>query len=112
MRRTHLSISLAANAVLDAFSYKLGYATELASSLIKLQIQNLSSMVCSCMSPEQSQPLTVTFLKDADWAYSSYHFSHPILTERLKAVGWTSEKKVSDSKPASNGDTNGPKKEL
>lgn len=30
----------------DAFSYKLGYATELASSLIKLQIQNLSSMVC------------------------------------------------------------------
>ena len=26
--------------------------------------------------------------------YSSYHFSHPILTERLKAVGWTSERKV------------------
>lgn len=34
--------------------------------------------------------------------YSSYHFSHPILTERLKAVGWTSERKVSsdDTKPA------------
>jgi STE24 endopeptidase len=30
----------------DAFSHKLGYATELASSLVKLQIQNLSSMVC------------------------------------------------------------------
>ncbi|KAK5113893.1 hypothetical protein LTR85_010426 [Meristemomyces frigidus] len=66
----------------DAFSYKLGYASELASSLIKLQIQNLSSM-------------------DADWMYSSYHFSHPILTERLKAVGWTSDRKVSsDTKPA------------
>lgn len=32
---------------------------------------------------------------DADWMYSSYHYSHPILTERLKALGWTSEKKVS-----------------
>lgn len=31
---------------------------------------------------------------DADWMYSAYHYSHPILTERLKAVGWTSEKKV------------------
>ena len=28
--------------------------------------------------------------------YSSFHYSHPILTERLKAVGWTSEKKGSD----------------
>ncbi|GAB7359466.1 hypothetical protein MBLNU230_g6113t1 [Neophaeotheca triangularis] len=63
----------------DAFSHKLGYAQELASSLIKLQIQNLSSM-------------------DADWMYSSYHYSHPILTERLKAVGWTSEKKVGSEK--------------
>lgn len=59
----------------DAFSHKLGYSAELASSLIKLQIQNLSSM-------------------DADWMYSAYHYSHPILTERLKAVGWTSETKV------------------
>ncbi|EME39248.1 hypothetical protein DOTSEDRAFT_75093 [Dothistroma septosporum NZE10] len=63
----------------DAFGKKLGYAKDLAASLIKLQIQNLSSM-------------------DADPLYSSYHYSHPILTERLKAVGWTSEKKVSDGK--------------
>ncbi|KAI7609197.1 CAAX prenyl protease 1, partial [Hortaea werneckii] len=62
----------------DEFSNRLGYARELASSLIKLQIQNLSSM-------------------DADWMYSAYHYSHPILTERLKAVGWTSEQKVSSS---------------
>ncbi|CZT18355.1 probable zinc metallo-protease [Ramularia collo-cygni] len=60
----------------DAFSHQLGYAKELSAALIKLQIQNLSSM-------------------DADWLYSSYHYSHPILTERLKAVGWTSEKKIS-----------------
>lgn len=59
----------------DNFSFKLGYSAELASALIKLQVQNLSSM-------------------DADWLYSSYHYSHPILTERLKAVGWTSEKKA------------------
>jgi STE24 endopeptidase len=78
---------------IDAFSLKLGYAAELAQSLIKLQIQNLSSM-------------------DADWMYSSYHYSHPILTERLKAVGWTSEKKVSVAKPSSKEDSDAPKKDL
>lgn len=25
---------------------------------------------------------------NADWLYASYHFSHPILTERLGALGW------------------------
>lgn len=25
---------------------------------------------------------------DADWMYASYHFSHPILPERLGALGW------------------------
>lgn len=48
---------------------KLGYSKELAQSLLKLQIQNLSTM-------------------DADWMYASYHYSHPILSERLKALGW------------------------
>ncbi|KAK5738069.1 zinc metalloprotease [Elasticomyces elasticus] len=72
----------------DAFSYDLGYSKELAASLIKLQIQNLSSM-------------------DADWLYSTYNYSHPILTERLKAIGWTSEHKVagtSTSTPAEKAD--------
>lgn len=41
--------------------------------------------------------------------YSAYHFSHPILTERLKAVGWTSEKKVAGD-VAADGDAG--KKEL
>ncbi|KAL5382612.1 hypothetical protein DPSP01_006449 [Paraphaeosphaeria sporulosa] len=59
----------------DAFAVKLGYAGELGASLIKLQIQNLSSM-------------------DADWFYSSFHHSHPILTERLKAMGWKGDRKV------------------
>ena len=53
----------------DDFAKGLGYKTELAKSLIKLQIQNLSTM-------------------DADWMYASYHFSHPILSERLGALGW------------------------
>jgi STE24 endopeptidase len=55
----------------DAFALGLGYKAELARSLIKLQIQNLSTM-------------------DADWMYASYHFSHPILSERLGALGWKS----------------------
>ncbi|KAJ5105491.1 CAAX prenyl protease 1 [Penicillium alfredii] len=53
----------------DSFAQNLGYSKELASSLLKLQIQNLSTM-------------------DADWMYASYHYSHPILTERLSALGW------------------------
>ncbi|EGD96703.1 CaaX prenyl protease [Trichophyton tonsurans CBS 112818] len=52
----------------DAFAVKLGYSKELARSLLKLQIQNLSTM-------------------DADWMYASYHYSHPILSERLAALG-------------------------
>lgn len=58
----------------DEFAQKLGYKTELAKSLIKLQIQNLSTM-------------------DADWMYASYHFSHPILSERLGALGWYGDEK-------------------
>lgn len=53
----------------DAFAVKLGYSAELAKGLIKLQIQNLSTM-------------------DADWLYSAYHYTHPILPERLRALGW------------------------
>ena len=59
----------------DEFANKLGYNAELARSLIKLQIQNLSTM-------------------DADWLFATYHFSHPILTERLKALNWQSTGKV------------------
>lgn len=59
----------------DAFAQNLGYSAELAKSLIKLQVQNLSTM-------------------DADWMYASYHFSHPILSERLKALDWQPTEKV------------------
>lgn len=63
----------------DEFAVKLGYSKELARSLIKLQIQNLSTM-------------------DADWLYASYHFSHPILSERLAALGWSSDEKKPNEK--------------
>jgi STE24 endopeptidase len=69
-RRMHPSNNCA-----DDFALKLGYKAELAQALIKLQIKNLSSM-------------------DADYYYSAYHYSHPILTERLKAIQWTGEKKA------------------
>jgi STE24 endopeptidase len=59
----------------DDFAKGLGFKTELARSLIKLQIQNLSTM-------------------DADWMYASYHFSHPILSERLGALGWFGDEKA------------------
>ena len=36
---------------------------------------------------------------DADWMYASYHFSHPILPERLGALGWYDQKKL-DGKAA------------
>ena len=59
----------------DSFARSLGYEHELARSLLRLQIQNLSTM-------------------DADWLYANYHFSHPILTERLKALDWTPTEKL------------------
>lgn len=69
----------------DKFALDLGYKTELAKSLIKLQIENLSTM-------------------DADWLYASYHYSHPILSERLKALNWQSSGKVSSADVKLNGD--------
>jgi STE24 endopeptidase len=73
--------------VLDEFAKKLGYSRDLAHSLIKLQIQNLSTM-------------------DTDWMYGAYHFSHPILAERLGALGWYGEKAKSekDAKTTKEGD--------
>ncbi|KAI9841207.1 MAG: hypothetical protein M1837_000934 [Sclerophora amabilis] len=63
----------------DAFAVSLGFSTELARSLIKLQIQNLSTM-------------------DADWLYASYHYSHPILPERLGALSWHGGKQADSKK--------------
>ncbi len=45
---------------------------------------------------------------DADWMYASYHFSHPILPERLGALGWhdgdkADRKEVTSEKPKASG---------
>jgi STE24 endopeptidase len=61
----------------DEFAKGLGMRLELASSLLKLHIQNLSTM-------------------DADWAYATYHYSHPHLSERLKALDWKGSEAVTD----------------
>jgi STE24 endopeptidase len=58
---------------------KLGYKNELARALIKLQIKNLSEM-------------------DADWLYSAYNHSHPILAERLRALGYNPSEDVAQEK--------------
>lgn len=63
----------------DEFAKDLGYETQLCTGLIKLHKQNLSSM-------------------DADWLYATYHFSHPHLSERLKALNWKSERTVVEEK--------------
>jgi STE24 endopeptidase len=78
----------------DAFAVSLGFKTELAKSLIKLQVQNLSTM-------------------DADWLYASYHYSHPILPERLAALGWKSSgEKISSGKVLGEVDDDEPGKVL
>ncbi|KAG0330030.1 hypothetical protein BG004_002190, partial [Podila humilis] len=51
----------------DAFARDLGYASSLASGLIKLQLKNLGTM-------------------NPDWLHSMYHRSHPELVERLNAI--------------------------
>jgi STE24 endopeptidase len=61
----------------DEFAKNLGMRLELASSLLKLHTQNLSTM-------------------DADWAYATYHYSHPHLSERLKALDWKGSEAVTD----------------
>lgn len=69
----------------DKFALDLGYKQELAKSLIKLQVQNLSTM-------------------DADWMYATYHYSHPILAERLNALGWVSDSKVAKANEDAKGE--------
>lgn len=56
----------------DAFAKSLDKAKYLKSSLVKLHKDNLSF------------PVT-------DWLYSTWHYSHPPLIERLKALGDSSE---------------------
>jgi len=51
----------------DAFSKDLGYALPLRTGLIKLNIENLGNM-------------------NPDSLYSNYHYSHPPVMERLKAL--------------------------
>ena len=57
----------------DAYAVHHGYAEDLQTGLIKLQIENLSNM-------------------NPDPWYSSYHYSHPPLVERLRAIRLESKK--------------------
>ena len=51
----------------DEFATGMGWSNELCSALVKLNEDNLSF------------PLS-------DWLYSAYHFSHPPILDRLKAI--------------------------
>lgn len=52
----------------DEFALRMGKASELYSALIKLNKDNLGFPV-------------------ADWLFSMWHYSHPPLLERLRALG-------------------------
>ncbi|KAG5362168.1 CAAX prenyl protease 1 [Yarrowia sp. C11] len=56
----------------DQFSKDLGYGDALAKSLITIHQENLSNY-------------------DGDWLYNSYYRSHPLLLERLNAIGYKSK---------------------
>ncbi|SCV02075.1 LAMI_0G15676g1_1 [Lachancea mirantina] len=58
----------------DAYAKGLGYSKDLCRALINLQVKNLSTM-------------------NVDPLYSSYHYSHPTLPERLDAMDYLSVKK-------------------
>lgn len=63
----------------DAYANLQGYHHDLATSLIKMSTENLGSL-------------------NTDWLYSAYNHSHPILADRLSALGYVSEEKVGDVK--------------
>lgn len=58
----------------DAYAKGLGYTKDLCRALINLQVKNLSTM-------------------NVDPIYSSYHYSHPTLPERLNALDYANVKK-------------------
>ena len=51
----------------DSFAKKLGYSSDLKSALIKIHTENLGNV-------------------NPDSWYSTYHYSHPPLIERLNAI--------------------------
>ncbi|PRT57030.1 CAAX prenyl protease 1 [Wickerhamiella sorbophila] len=51
----------------DRFAVDLGYGGKLASALTTMMKKDLATV-------------------NADWLYSTYHYSHPILPERLRAI--------------------------
>ena len=60
----------------DEFAKSLGYQDELSKSLLKLDINSLS-------------------VTNTDWLYSAYYNGHPLLSERLSALGYISKEKIS-----------------
>ena len=74
--------------MLDQFALKLGYKDDLARALIKLQVKNLAAM-------------------DADWLYSAYNHSHPILVERLRAIGYKGGEDIFATTTSTKSEANG-----
>ncbi|KAG2734607.1 hypothetical protein G9P44_002613 [Scheffersomyces stipitis] len=60
----------------DEFAKNLGYQDDLSKSLLKLYTSGSS-------------------VTGTDWLYSAYYNSHPLLSERLSALGYISKEKIS-----------------
>jgi STE24 endopeptidase len=61
--------------VADGFARALGYQSQLAEALVKLEKNNLG-------------------LLHVDWLYGAFYRSHPSLPERLEGLGWRAEKQT------------------
>jgi STE24 endopeptidase len=67
----------------DAFSVKLGYGKQLKDGMAKLTSEILCSPYYLGLVRLQSENLSTM---DPDYYYSTYHYSHPPLVERLEAI--------------------------
>lgn len=79
----------------DAFAVKLGYAKDLRPALVKLQVREDNSRntdyflnFCSYFNGISVWNLQEENLSamNTDPLYSAYHYSHPPLVERLRAI--------------------------
>ncbi len=86
----------------DKFACDLGMGADLAEGLIKISIGNLNLwcrfsayfnlFISRCAATENLGNMV------PDSLYSAYHFSHPPLVERLRAIKAATEKAKSDKK--------------
>ena len=64
----------------DQFALQLGYKDLMITALIKIHIENAANL-------------------NPDWWYAQFHFSHPELVERIRALGYKGQKVILSKRP-------------